>query len=237
MGKKLLFLFVCIISCMAVFTACSQKQASNPCKDTPTRIGTKAVISSEVDKEYTIKDGVKSADIVAEVEIAEWLYETSNPVEKTFFNAKIINVFKNNINSNLKEIKIMQDGNSESTIKGYPLFAKGDKLLLFLKKSEDISDTFWILGAHTSAIQIREKNGRKYAIKFAGKLDELKNIESKRTDEQISKDLKIIDKELSDEISAKSTPESFEKGKYNSINERQVMDLDQLTKVILNNKN
>jgi hypothetical protein len=127
----------------------------------------------------------------------------------------------------------MQDGNSELTIRGYPLFANGDRLLLFLKKSNDVENTFWILGSHTSAIQIREEKDRKYAVKFAGKLDELKDIEVDKNDEQISKDLKNIEKELLNEISTKSSSESFKMGKYYDIKERQVLDFELLNKEFL----
>lgn len=237
MKKNYFLLLIGMICFIFILAACSQNQAINTGTDTPTRIGSEAVLSAEVDKEYTIKEGVKNSDIVAEVEIIEWIGESSEPSEKTFFNAKLVNVFKNTINPSLKEIKIMQDGNSKSTIKGYPLFAKGDKLFLFLKSSSDVKNTFWILGAHTSAIQIREANGRKYAIKFAGRLDELKNIEVNRTDELVSKDLQEIDSELLNEISSKSTPESFKKGKYNALEERQVLNLELLSKKFLKNAN
>lgn len=223
MIKKNKFQMCLLITFIALsLSACSTS------KDTPVRVGTNGLQSAEVEKEYDLKTGVEESDITAEVEITEWLGETSDPSEKTFFKANLVKVYKNKINPSLKEIKLMQEGNSEVTLKEYPLFKKGDKLILFLKKSADVEDTYWILGAHTSAIQVKETEGKEFAIKYVGKLDKLSNIEVNKSDSQISKALEKIDTELKQEF--KNYKNSNKEGFYKELSERQIFDKELLDK-------
>lgn len=144
-------------------------------RDTPHQVGQKGQFSVSVNS-HNFEDSFKMADIVAQVKITEWLGETNEPTEKTTFKAQLEKTYKNDIDKSLKEIKLLQEGNSNATIENFSLFKNNDKLVLFLKKvtGEDVDDTtYWILGCHTSVFRVINIDGEDYAVKQVGDWPEL----------------------------------------------------------------
>ena len=146
------------------------QQVKQAVKDTPRQVGQKQYSSSiegfEFDKSYN------EADIIAQVEILEWLGESNNPDEgeSTFFKAKLEKTYKNTVDNSLKEIRLLQDGNSHYTNKELPLFKIGDKLILYLKKAvgEGYEGTYWILGSYSGVFRIINTDGQDFVVKQVG---------------------------------------------------------------------
>ena len=151
------------------------QQVKQAVKDTPRQVGQKQYSSSiegfEFDKSYD------EADIIAQVKILEWLGESNNPDEgeSTFFKAKLEKTYKNTVDSSLKEIKLLQDGNSHYTNKELPLFKNGDKLILYLKKAvgEGYEGTYWILGSYSGVFRIINTDGQDFVVKQVGDCPQL----------------------------------------------------------------
>jgi hypothetical protein len=152
------------------------QQVQKVVKDTPHQVGQKGTISASVTG-MELDSSYKDADIVAEVKICEWLGERQKgeELQKTIFRASLEKTFKNSVDNDLKEIKLIQDGNSDYTIENYPLFKNNDKLLLYLKKAvgEGYENTYWILGGQTGVFRIINTNGQDYAVKQVGDCPEL----------------------------------------------------------------
>lgn len=194
-------LLIAIICILPVISACSQQEKvhdlnlnkvtmneNENSKDTPVLIGTQGVTQcSQEDIEYD--DLITRSDIIAKVKILEWLGEIDEPQEKTFFKAELLNVYKGNETSN-NLIRIMQEGNSKFTIKDFPLFKNGDKLILFLKKVEN-DDSYWVLG-YDNTLYVREINDKEYAFKQFRPFTELSGIQLNKQSEKVSKDIKEI---------------------------------------------
>ena len=145
-------------------------------QDTPVRIGKLGTIQPSFEKPYTFKEAYEEAELVAEVVITEWLGELDKDGygETTYFKARIIEKFKNEINFEKDEITLLQAGNSKWTFRGYPLFKNGDKLLLSLSWIDPIEysefcsnkkDCFAIVGEQLTEMQVVNKDEKKYALK------------------------------------------------------------------------
>lgn len=145
-------------------------------QDTPVRIGQMGSIKSSMQQPYTFKEAFEKADLVVEVVITEWLGELDEEglSETTYFNAIILDEFKNSLGLQKKEIVIMQSGNSKWTYKGYPLFKNGDRLLLPLLWADPVEysdfvikgeECFGIIGSQQTELQVIEKGGKKFALK------------------------------------------------------------------------
>lgn len=218
--RKRVTIFALIIGCFAfLFILGAQnwiKDSKVGVKNTPSQIGSKGTISSTV-KGYTFNELANAADIIAEVKISEWLKETNEPIQKTFFKAKFLNIYKSNVGEDLQEIILMQRGNSEYTIKDYPLFQNDDKLVLFLKKATDIENTYWILGEHTTVLKTCTVDNKEYFIKEVGDFPELKDIQILDDIEKskIKENIKPKMLEFSSLVNNDDIPQSFEKEQFN----------------------
>jgi len=178
MKKIIIFLILTAFSILTL-SGCGQtvkQQVSENLKDTPHQVGLKGQMSASV-MGMELDTSFKDADIVAEVQIREWLGERQKgeELQKTIFRASLEKIFKNSIDNNLKEIKLIQDGNSDYTIENYPLFKNNDRLLLYLKKAvgEGYENTYWILGGHTGIFRIINTDGKDYIVKQIGDCPEL----------------------------------------------------------------
>lgn len=176
MIKKFLIITIIAAFSLSFLVGCSStvsSQNDKSLKDTPIRVGTKGTISGSVEA-CSYDQAISGADIIAEIEILGWLSETDEPSEKTFFKAGLLKTYKNKVDPQLKEITLMQDGNSKFTIKGSPLFKKNEKLILFLKKADN-QDAYWMLGAHK--FKITKIEDVDYVIKNEGGFPEFTLIE------------------------------------------------------------
>jgi len=159
-------------------------------KDTPRQIGQKGQISASIIG-YSFDKSYEKADLIAELEISEWL----------------------------EEINLLQDGNSEYTFNNYPLFKNGDKLLLFLKKAvgEEFENTYWILGGTTGVFRLIHTGEQAYAVKQVGDCPELSEAKATENDD-IAEIRKILNESYSFELSnIMSLPEIYNLDKVESL--------------------
>ena len=108
-------------------------------------------VHASLDKEYTFEATFEEADAVAHIRVGNWLYEREDQ-GSTCFEAEIIDCYKGDITGSFV---LKQDGYSNGTLKGYPLFTHGNELLLFMRKSEDEgtgSICYWILGSFSTVL-------------------------------------------------------------------------------------
>lgn len=141
-------------------------------KDTPQRVG-KSETPASLEKKYTLSEAASEADLVAQVLITGWLGETgAEAYPETIFSVKILKSYSK---SDLKEITIIQSGGQASTYKDYPLFQKGDQLLLFLiKDNESSENTYRILGNFSTILYISREKNKTYVGKRFGDFDDTK---------------------------------------------------------------
>ena len=128
------------------------------------------------ERPYTFTEACQLADLVVEVIITEWLGELDEYGigETTYFRAKVLQVYHDSWGLASDEFVILQEGNSQWTYRGYPLFRNGERMLLSLKElDEDLDrfffmegeDCFRIVGAQMTELLVVEKDGREYAMK------------------------------------------------------------------------
>jgi len=154
---------------------------------------TRKVISTKL-RNYHFEDAVRRADLIVEIIIQEHLEDITHPAPKTIFNAKVSSILSGK--TDVKNIKIMQQGNQETSINGNTLFSKDEKYILFLKSVETDSqyspDTYWILGEETNIYKIIDHNTIK---KMAMNDSLLEEIEIKDNDQYSQ----LLDKQLFEE--------------------------------------
>jgi opacity protein-like surface antigen len=193
MKKK--FLSAVLAAALLAVAGCAEniKPKSGEPKDTPVRVG-EGVSNSTYDKDYTLEVAFESADIIADVTVVEWEGEHGDVA--TFFSVKANRIFKG---EELETFTIMQSGSSLATENGYPLFKRGDRLLLFLVKEpaeldnqdrKQYKDKYWIAGADTTTMYIYEYEGEAYALgnSSATQFTEgfIKNDNAEKIDEELS---------------------------------------------------
>lgn len=157
---------------------------------------TKSRISAEIEV-FDFNDAVDISDFIAYLVINNKLKELNEPAPKTMFNATVKKVYKGN--EEIKEIQILQEGNSEWVFNDNPLFSQNDEYILFLKravgKDFEGTDTYWILGQETNMYSVLDDNKIK---KHALYDDELADIEDKKMTqmamENEGKEVQVLDK-------------------------------------------
>lgn len=175
--KRLLCIMMSLVLLMlaAGCAAPSNKAAVLP----PTRFGSSSANAS-LAKLYTFDEAVAEADVVARIEVGNWITEdTDNWL--TYYEAAVLQCFKGDIPS---IFTLLQDGCSRGTMSGYPLFTSGNELVVFLKELEenvepDYDSPYWIIGAYTTVFNVSydESGNRYYADRF-GVLGETMGIPS-----------------------------------------------------------
>lgn len=151
----------------------------------PVRVGTEG-ISKTIVKGYTIEEMMEKVDAVAVVKVKNWLDED---MFHTYYDAEVLTLIAGTLPD---EFVLIQDGNSENTLKGYPLFTYGDEFLLFLIKAtgnpEDgcaypNDNSYWIAGSYTGAMEVvTNENGETYFVDRCNLIDrssvELSNLKT-----------------------------------------------------------
>ena len=172
--KKILSYLILLSFSVLALSGCGSIEKEQSIKDTPHQIGLKGQMSASVIG-FDFDESYKKAEIIAQIKITQWLGEVDEEIERTIFKAKLEKTFKNNADHSLKEIKLVQTGNSNYTIKDYPLFKINDRLILYLVKTEmeGYGEVYSILGAHTGVFRIVNSDGHDYAIKQFGNCPEL----------------------------------------------------------------
>ena len=114
----------------------------------PVRIAENEITSVSLDIIYTVDSAYEDADLVALIRVGTWLGEAEENYI-TYFEARTEKIFKGDAP---EKIVLIQDGKSDNTIQGYPLFIAGNELLVFLKTAEDeeYENAFRIEGSYTT---------------------------------------------------------------------------------------
>lgn len=117
----------------------------------PTRYGKYDTICALVES-YTFESAFKESDMVARVRVGNWLGEKERSWI-TYFEADVIEIYKGD---EIGNIVLLQDADSDSTLKWYPLFTYGNELLVFLKHGldEQYENTYWIIGSYTTVFDV-----------------------------------------------------------------------------------
>ncbi|WMJ22092.1 hypothetical protein RBG61_08770 [Paludicola sp. MB14-C6] len=179
-------------------------------------------------KRYTLKQAIQEADVVAIVEITSWLSE-ENYSYHTYFKAKMINQLINKIDNNLEDFTLVQHGSSKATLASYPLFQKGDQLLLCLKKNKD--GVFYIVGDLHTSMQYRSNENQEYLLPFVALIDEFSESLVASLNSYVP-DLGVIEQQLNKELLAYAPKEFFHGGDYKPLNKRQPHYADKLLEQI-----
>lgn len=145
------------------------------------RIGTEGEISAHLEGPYTFAAAFAACDMVAHIKVGNWLAE-DNVISSTYYEATVIECYKG---ENIKNIVLKQDGCSEWTMRGYPLFTAGNEFLLFLKSASSVdpkyvkySDTFWIIGAFTTMLfAVESDSGDVYYMDHYGLLGQTMDVD------------------------------------------------------------
>lgn len=143
----------------------------------PTRVG-KSDMSPLLAKGYTFQTAMEDAEVVARIQIGNWLGEDTEKIS-TYFEAKVLQCFKGTIPENFT---LLQDGCSDCTMMkpSYPLFTYGNELLVFLKEAEGLdnySSPYWIIGSFSTFLDVSyDDNDIRYYVDRYGILGETMNI-------------------------------------------------------------
>ena len=177
---KKLFVFLLIICiCFSAFSGC-RKTADVPQDDAsseenivlpPNRVGASGKTELRLARSYTFEEAFETADIVAIIEIGNWICE-SEEYFATFFEASPIKVYKGDLP---QDFIFTQFGYSEYTARHYPLFSYGEKLLVFLSTNTERLDgiefdTFvYSIGDYSTVAYVAEDDsGNIYLMDWLG---------------------------------------------------------------------
>lgn len=140
----------------------------------PTRIGS-SEIQASFDTKYTFASAVSESDVVARIEVGNWIAEDT-ALHNTYYEATVLQCFKGNIPT---QFTLLQDGCSAGTLKGYPLFARGNEMLVFLKEATGVNydSPYWIIGSFMTVLDISyDDSGTRYYLDRYGFLGETIDI-------------------------------------------------------------
>lgn len=131
----------------------------------PTRIGN-ASIQASFGEKYTFETAMTEADVVARIKVGNWIAEDTE-LHETYYEATVQQCFKGDAPN---AFTLLQDGCSNGTLKGYPLFTYGNELLVFLKEATGIEyeSPYWIIGSFTTQLDVTYDNSgiRYYADRY-----------------------------------------------------------------------
>lgn len=172
--KKFLCVFVVTMLLLSVSGCATVPDEQDTAVLPPSRVGGSQMQATLV-KKYTFESAFSDADVVARVEVGNWLGEDTDNFA-TYFGAKVLQCFKG---SPTETITLSQDGSSAGTLKGYPLFTNGNEMLVFLKEATETTygSLYWIIGAYTTLLDVSyDESGNRYYIDRCGLLGETVNI-------------------------------------------------------------
>lgn len=98
----------------------------------PVRIG-EGTGNASFNRSYSLTEAFEEADVVALVQVGNWLGENTDGFPYTYYEADALECYKGDIPAHFT---LMQSGASTSTYEDYPLYTYGNQLLLFLRHSQ-----------------------------------------------------------------------------------------------------
>ena len=126
---------------------------------------------------------VKILRRLSDKEKMEIASEFRNASAYTFFEAMIIHDYL--LDKDLKvKIYLSQFGLDNWQLRGYPIFKKGDKYLLFLGKDNPNLKHYTVYGGPNGVYDIKVEKGEKYLYKWLGNFPELNSISVEMGDEE-----------------------------------------------------
>lgn len=170
--KKFLYMML-ILALIMANTGCA-KNAVNQLEQPPSRIG-EGTIPASFENEYSFESALAAADVVARIEVENWIAEDTN-LQKTYFEATVLQCFKGSIPTTFT---LLQDGCSTGTLKGYPLFTRGNEMLVFLNEATEVNydSPYWIIGSFMTILDVSyDDSGARYYADRYGILGETMNI-------------------------------------------------------------
>lgn len=174
--KKFICIFFAIMLLLSV-SGCATVSDERDAAVLPlSRIGTSQIQATFGDK-YTFESALSEADVVARIEVGNWLAEDTN-LYKTYYEATALQCFKGSIS---ETFTLLQDGCSAATMKTYPLFTSGNEILVFLKEATvtTYDSPYWIIGSFTTLLDVSyDENGNRYYADRYGILGESIDINS-----------------------------------------------------------
>ncbi|PEI82687.1 hypothetical protein CN679_27645 [Bacillus pseudomycoides] len=100
----------------------------------------------------SFKETLSEADLVVKVKIGDVVKEFNEPSPGILYNAKVQETLKGQAGA---DIKVLQQGNSDYSFNGNPLFAKGQEFILVLKEAVGLGENvYWLLGEETQIYQV-----------------------------------------------------------------------------------
>ena len=153
----------------------------------PSRIGTEGTLSAIWHWE-SLEAAYAQADLVAVVQIQNWLGEKDTGFPGTYFDAVVVKDYKAKATG---PIVLLQDGASSHTHKGYPLFSYGNAIFVFLKKTDaaPYENAYYILNPAMNLADVVEPSpGEVYFVERGEVFQkEYKSLENYGTDKNLSK--------------------------------------------------
>lgn len=171
--KRLKFLSICLVCVLLgiCLIGCESENMENETLEEivypPVRVS-EFPLQLSLARSYTLEEAVTESDMIALVNIGNWIGE--NPKSFcTYFSAEVIDQLKG---ASVETVILQQDGCSNATINGYPLFTHGNKMLLFLKKTDgtDYENAYWIMGAFLTIFDYVEVSDQPYLLDRLGYL-------------------------------------------------------------------
>lgn len=124
--KRRIFTFL-LAAALVLLTACSSRGT-----EPPVRIG-EATGNASFNRSYSLTEAFEEADVVALVQVGNWLGEKTDGFPYTYYEADALECYKGDIPAHFT---LMQSGASSSTYEDYPLYTYGNQLLLFLDQTQ-----------------------------------------------------------------------------------------------------
>lgn len=231
---------IALILCSIILFSCSTKHP-------PTQVGKTQLHSSMSFPYHSLSEYIASVDIYAEIEITKWLGENEVVAGATYYEAKILKAYKNTKSAEMATIKFYQTGCSEHTLKGYPLFAVGDKLLLGFKYYNDMADPndttitnnelykdyYYIEGSFLGALQIKNDLDAEYMLSYVTTpFSELKKIGL--SDNSKGSKFKELESKLNSNLQIAKDIKIPENGFYTPISDRTIIKADDVRSLLTN---
>lgn len=154
--KRRIFTFL-LAAALVLLTACSSRGT-----EPPVRIG-EATGNASFNRSYSLTEAFEEADVVALVQVGNWLGEKTEGFPYTYYEADALECYKGDIPAHFT---LMQSGASTSTYEDYPLYTYGNQLLLFLRKADaDYPDAYQSVGSFSTVLYAADAvDGTRYYL-------------------------------------------------------------------------